>query len=303
MSTELATIEKRSAIADLAYNVAPKTYAELVDMTMKFSNTEFVPKAYIGKPDSILVASMWGAQLGMSPMTSIQNLCVINGKPSLYGDAMVGVVRASGKLEYLVETWDATTQTAICKVKRVGQPENVETFSMEDAKKAGLFGKSGPWSQYPRRMCKFRARGFALRDTFADVLMGIVSAEEAADMPAPKDVSIDVVDTRPNAPMTRAEAKEIREEENNFATNDEKNKFQEWASRNGFSGLITLEEQTTIAKGVSREWIEFLCKDLKTRKLTKATPAAEAEPAPVTQAERKVTPANETNDELAGMTL
>jgi hypothetical protein len=56
-------------------------------------------------------------------------------------------------------------------------------FSVADAKRAGLWGKSGPWTQYPRRMLQLRARGFALRDAFPDVLKGLVTAEEAQDYP------------------------------------------------------------------------------------------------------------------------
>ena len=57
------------------------------------------------------------------------------------------------------------------------------TFSEQDAKVAGLWGKSGPWKQYPKRMLQMRARGFNLRDNFADILGGLITAEEARDMP------------------------------------------------------------------------------------------------------------------------
>jgi hypothetical protein len=66
-------------------------------------------------------------------------------------------------------------------VKRKGEPEYETTFSVEDAKQAGLWGKPGPWTQYRKRMQQMRARGFALRDKFAHLLMGLISAEEAGD--------------------------------------------------------------------------------------------------------------------------
>ena len=55
---------------------------------------------------------------------------------------------------------------------------------MEDAKRAGLYGKQGPWQQYPKRMLQMRARAWALRDVFPDVLRGVHVAEEAQDLPA-----------------------------------------------------------------------------------------------------------------------
>jgi hypothetical protein len=70
----------------------------------------------------------------------------------------------------------------VCQAKRRGDAQPVESrFGVAEAKKAGLWGKQGPWTQYPRRMLQMRARGFALRDAFPDVLRGLVTAEEAAD--------------------------------------------------------------------------------------------------------------------------
>jgi hypothetical protein len=57
---------------------------------------------------------------------------------------------------------------------------------MDDAKAAGLQGKQGPWTQYPKRMRQMRARAFALRDVFPDVLRGLPVAEEVMDIPPEK---------------------------------------------------------------------------------------------------------------------
>jgi len=76
---------------------------------------------------------------------------------------------------------------AVCQAKRRGYAKpTIATFSVADAKKAGLWGKSGPWQQYPKRMLQLRARGFALRDAFPDVLRGLVTAEEAQDYSTPE---------------------------------------------------------------------------------------------------------------------
>lgn len=72
----------------------------------------------------------------------------------------------------------------------VGIPTREEpverTFSEAAARRANLWGKSGPWQQYPERMLQMRARAFALRDVFCDVLRGLGSAEEQGDIPARK---------------------------------------------------------------------------------------------------------------------
>ncbi len=71
-----------------------------------------------------------------------------------------------------------------CEVTRRGEAPQRRTFSVADAKRAGLWGKSGPWTQYPDRMLQLRARGFAIRDVFPDALRGVMTREEAEDMPA-----------------------------------------------------------------------------------------------------------------------
>ena len=73
--------------------------------------------------------------------------------------------------------------TAICEIKRKYQSWATFTFSIADAKRARLTNKPGPWQDYPSRMLKMRARGFALRDTFADMLGGLITTEEAKDYP------------------------------------------------------------------------------------------------------------------------
>lgn len=97
---------------------------------------------------------------------------------------MIGIVRGSSVCEYVKETveGDGEKMIATCRAKRKDQAEEVRTFSVDDAKLAGLWGKQGPWKQYPKRMLQLRARGFAIRDAFADVLKGMASAEEQEDI-------------------------------------------------------------------------------------------------------------------------
>lgn len=140
----------------------------------------------------VIIALQHAAELGLSPMQGLQSVAIINGRPGIYGDAALALVRRSGLLENITEVvdGDGEARKAVCTVKRRGESECVSTFSVADAKRAGLWGKAGPWTQYPDRMLKFRARGFALRDTFGDVLKGLRMVEELSDMPRePKNVT------------------------------------------------------------------------------------------------------------------
>jgi hypothetical protein len=156
----------------------------------------FAPKG-MDKQESILVAIQLGAELGLTPMAALQNIGVINGRPGIYGDAALALVRASGLLEVYSETEVGQPGTdgfgVKVAVKRKGYDAMSETFTVADAKQAKLWGKAGPWTDYPKRMLKFRARGFALRDAFGDILKGMRTMEEIRDTPAePLNVTPDL---------------------------------------------------------------------------------------------------------------
>ncbi|MPS93780.1 MAG: hypothetical protein E2583_08845 [Comamonas sp.] len=162
------------------FDLSPQNFEQALTFSNYLADSDMVPKDFKGKPGNCLIAMQWGAELGLKPLQSLQNLAVINGRPALWGDAVIALVLSSPVCEYVTEEDDG--HTATCRVKRKGAPEQVRTFSMEDAQKAGLAGKQGPWSQYPKRMRQMRARAFALRDVFPDVLRGMPVAEELQDM-------------------------------------------------------------------------------------------------------------------------
>ena len=165
---------------------APATLGEAMEFSKMLADSTMVPRAYQGKPQDILVCVQWGQEIGLAPLQALQNIAVINGKPSVYGDAAMALVQASAVCEDVQEYFEGEgtpNPIAVCVAKRRGRKEVVAKFSVEDAKRAGLWGKQGPWQAYPKRMMQMRARGFALRDAFPDVLKGLITAEEAQDYP------------------------------------------------------------------------------------------------------------------------
>ena len=171
---------------------APVTLDEAMRFSEMLSKSQMVPRAYQGKPEDVLVAVQWGKELGLAPLQALQNIACINGKPSVYGDAAMALVQASSVCEDIEEYFereDTPNYVAVCVAKRKGRKPVKATFSVEDAKRAGLWGKQGPWQAYPKRMMQMRARGFALRDAFPDVLKGLITAEEAQDYPEAKDIT------------------------------------------------------------------------------------------------------------------
>lgn len=186
MATQLATTETRAPakVAVTAGNklsaFVPQSLEEAWRLSGAIAASGMTPKTYGADQNKVMVGILAGAELGLTPFAALQSIAVINGTPSLWGDGMLGLVEASGLLDDFEESDDG--KTATCRAVRKGRPTPViRSFSVEDAKAAGLSSKQGPWQQYPKRMRQLRARSFALRDAFSDVLKGVKSAEEVRD--------------------------------------------------------------------------------------------------------------------------
>ena len=181
--------------------LTPTTFEGVVDFANQIAKSQMVPQSFRGKPEDIIVAVQWGNEVGLRPMAALQGISVINGKPSLGGEAMLALVSshpAFGGCEERIEEKNGE-YTAVCTVKRVILGKEVEktfTFSQADAVRAGLWNKErSPWKSYPKRMLQMRARGFALRDSFPDALKGVISSEEAGDMPTDQMKVVNPLDT------------------------------------------------------------------------------------------------------------
>lgn len=180
--------------------LTPTSLQEAMQIADLLAGSDIVPKDYQRKPGNILVAMQWGAEIGLQPLQAMQNIAVINGRPSIWGDAMLALVRSSGLLEFIREEISEDGSKATCTVKRKNEEPVSSVFTMEDAKKAGLSGKQGPWTQYPKRMLKLRARSYALRDVFPDVLKGMAIAEEEKD----KEIDITPAAVTPESSTVKA---------------------------------------------------------------------------------------------------
>lgn len=185
------------------FSLVPTSFEEGYRFARIMAASDLVPKDFRGKPENCFIAVQMGLEVGLSPMAAIQNIAVVNGRPALWGDAVLALVRGSKLFESIAESMTGTGEDleAACAVKRRGEASVTRTFSMRDAKLAGLANKEGTWKQYPKRMLQMRARAFALRDVFPDVLKGIAIGEEVADI---IDVTATPTADAPRAPHVEA---------------------------------------------------------------------------------------------------
>ena len=143
---------------------------------------DMVPKAYQGQPQMIMAAIARGMEVGLAPMQALSSIAVINGRATVWGDALPALVQSAGHHIDVDYEGQGDSLTAVATLTRGDNGKVIRrTFSIADAKRAGLMGKQGPWQAYPQRMIAHRARSWAIRDGAADALMGLQVAEEASD--------------------------------------------------------------------------------------------------------------------------
>ena len=153
-------------------SLMPQTYEGKLQMAGALAKSGLIPTG-LNTPEKVFVALQWGHELGLSPMVAVNNVAVINGKPTLSADIMAAVVKRSP--EYMSET------RAECEITRIlpnGEKEvQKSSFSMQDAQNAGLAGRDN-WKKYPKRMLKHRCLSYGLKDMFPDILAGLYTPEE-----------------------------------------------------------------------------------------------------------------------------
>src|SRR4029077_18408767 len=186
-STKVAKIAEKAPLAagGSIRAIVPQDFESAYRMAQVVVAAGMAPKS-ISTVEQACVAIMHGLEVGLTPMAALQSIAVINGTPTIWGDGMLALIQNSGLLEDIEETSELDDkgewQSSSCTMKRKHRATPiVRMFTRPMAAKAGLLGKSGPWTQYPSRMGQMRARSWCGRDGFADILRGLHNTEEVMD--------------------------------------------------------------------------------------------------------------------------
>ena len=135
-------------------------------------------------PADVMFVILAGESLGLNAATALMNIYNVNGMPSMKADLKLALAKRHP--EYAGCEIDANTERCIVKMKRRNENGTEEaitsTFTIDDAKRAGLFPKKDNWRMYPQRMLKARAISYAVNDLFPDIVFGMLSSEEAQDI-------------------------------------------------------------------------------------------------------------------------
>lgn len=183
MGNEIQTISDQNEIIELQ----KRQFQALV-------NGGFLPKGCSQNEGFARIVA--GAQMGMKPIQALNGIAMINGHPTLHSDSIPCIVMASGLVAGMKYVFQGEEDNMSCTfyVKRKGIEEYQEwTYSMEDAKKAGLLNNT-TWKAHPKKMLFNRARSWCLRNTFPDVIGNIYTKEEIEEESVikedPKEITI-----------------------------------------------------------------------------------------------------------------
>lgn len=170
-------------MAKSGFSLVAGNFEEAMKIANMLAGSKLVPQQYQGHPEDVLIACSWGESLGLKPLSALNAIAVVNGRPQLFGDALKALIMKHGTIE---ESWDNENGVWTMTAHRKGFPDVTWSYGYNDAIAAGhvsynpqsnTFGlgarKSEAWVKYTKRMCQLKCRNFVIRDAFPDVIQGI----------------------------------------------------------------------------------------------------------------------------------
>lgn len=183
-TNELATQKPKVAIQKRDESMEPQTFGEVMALCERLARSELVPSCFRGKPADIFIAFKISKSLGIDGIQGIQNIAVINGRPSIYGELGTALLLREGfKVEMNTIEERKAKKLAWCRITRPDGASQEATFGVDDAQMAGLWAKPGPWKNTPWDMLGWKAFWRAAKFIASDALHNMMGAEEAQDIP------------------------------------------------------------------------------------------------------------------------
>lgn len=192
MENEIINVEetqmeiKESKKIDVAREVIPMD--KLMEMSEVLAKSTIVPTTYQRRPENCFVALDMASRMGLSPMVVMQNLFVIQGKPSWSGSAIASLIRASNQFTNVELNFVGTENTdswgAYVTATRVSNGKLLKgsTVTIGMSKKEGWYQKGGSkWQTIPELMLSYRAYAFFGRVYCPEIMMGLQTNEEIED--------------------------------------------------------------------------------------------------------------------------
>ena len=190
---EVATKERVNMVANLADGIysSSDTFNLACQMAKGLSQSTLVPQQFQNNPANCLIALEQSNRLNISPMAVMQNLYIVQGKPSFSSSFIIGLINASGKydmeLQFDEEEKDGKPYACTCWTEKDGRKVTGIKITMDMADKEGWTKKNGSkWLTIPQVMLRYRAASFFARMNCPELSIGLYSKEELDDFPTPR---------------------------------------------------------------------------------------------------------------------
>jgi hypothetical protein len=194
--TQALAIVPQAAPQSHAAALAPRSIAEVGTLAEMASKSGLYG---VKNREEAFVRMMTGLELGLSAMQSLRGVYVINGRPTLAADLMVGVCKRRGDICKSFRLVESTDKIATYETERVGEGVTRMSFTIDQAKRAKLTGKE-TWVSHTEAMLRARASSLLARAVYSDILNGLYDPDEVDGLGAeplravPEPVQVDVLE-------------------------------------------------------------------------------------------------------------
>ena len=195
-------LESDGTLSTASYETAimnPKAMNHLVKIAKTLSNSSILPAQYRGNVANCFVACEMAARMDVSPLFVMQNLHVIEGRPSWSSSACIALINGCGLFRdvrfNMVGEVGTPSRGCYISATRVGTGEHVQgtTVTIQLAIDEGWMERKGTkWKTMPEQMLKYRAAAFFARIECPNVLMGFMLDAESRDIGAAENEKVKV---------------------------------------------------------------------------------------------------------------
>lgn len=175
-----------------------ESFQKIYDIGKMFASSQLVPQNFQGKPMDCTIAVDMANRNGLSPLMVMQNLYVVQGKPSWSGQACMSMIRASSEFKRVrpIYTGERNTDSWGCYIQAIdretGEVIKGTEVTIKMAKEEKWYDKIGSkWKTMPEQMLAYRAAAFFARVYIPNALMGAAVEGEAEDIIKPEPVETD----------------------------------------------------------------------------------------------------------------
>jgi hypothetical protein len=186
---EETAVQSTNRVTDFSLGIfgTSDNFIMATQMAKALSSCTIVPREYQGNFANSLVAIEIAQRLRTSPLMVMQNLYVIQGRPSWSAQFLIAMVNGSGKYDMELQYEEKTDKngkpySCRCWTEKKGRKVDGITIDMDMAKDEGWVDKNGSkWKTMPQVMLRYRAASFFARMNCPELTLGYYTREEVLD--------------------------------------------------------------------------------------------------------------------------